>query len=75
MRPAHEETFRRRSNRVRACIGEVGLRGGMLVGIASLADLRVLIGKSSDVGRFEPRPSAAQQEGEERLTKVRCCSS
>jgi hypothetical protein len=39
--------------------------------LASLADMRAVIRKSSDVGRFEPKPSAAWQEGVERFTRLR----
>jgi hypothetical protein len=39
--------------------------------LASLADLRAVIGKSSDVGRFEPRYEAEWQEGVDRFGKLR----
>ena len=39
--------------------------------LASLAEMRAVIRKSSDVGRFEPKPSAALQEGVERFEKLR----
>lgn len=43
--------------------------------LASLAELRAVIRKSSDVGRFEPEQSAAWREGVERFGKLRSCSS
>jgi rhamnulokinase len=39
--------------------------------LASLADMRAVIRKSSDVSRFEPKQSAAWQEGMERFEKLR----
>jgi hypothetical protein len=39
--------------------------------LASLADMRAVIRKSSDVGRFEPKPSAALQEGVEWFGELR----
>jgi rhamnulokinase len=41
--------------------------------LASLADMRAVIRQSSDVGRFEPKESAAWQEGVERFGKLRGC--
>ena len=39
--------------------------------LASLADMRAVIRKSSDVGRCEPKQSAAWQEGVERFETLR----
>jgi rhamnulokinase len=39
--------------------------------LASLADMRAVIRKSSDVGRFEPKQAAEWREGMERFTKLR----
>ena len=39
--------------------------------LASLADTRAVIRKSSDVGRFESKQSAAWREGVERFGKLR----
>ncbi len=38
--------------------------------LASLADMRAVIRKSSDVGRFEPKQSAAWREGMERFGEL-----
>ncbi len=39
--------------------------------LASLADLRAVIRKSSEVGRFKPKQAATWQEGVERFGKLR----
>lgn len=44
---------------------------GALAELASLPDMRAVIRKSDDVGRFEPRESVARQEGVERFGKFR----
>ena len=43
----------------------------MLVDLASLADLRAVIGKLSDAGHFETKQAAAWQEGVEKFGKLR----
>jgi rhamnulokinase len=39
--------------------------------LASLAEMRAVIRKSSDGGRFEPKETAVWQEGVERFTRLR----
>ena len=39
--------------------------------LASLADTRAVIRKSSDVGHFEPKQAVAWREGGERFEKLR----
>jgi rhamnulokinase len=39
--------------------------------LATLADMRAVIRKSGNVGRFEPKPAAAWREGVERFAKLR----
>jgi hypothetical protein len=39
--------------------------------LALLADMRAVIRKSSDVGRFEPRQAAVWHKGVERFQKLR----
>jgi len=43
--------------------------------LASLADMRAVIRKSSHVGRFEPKQSAEWREGAGRFSKLRRCGS
>ena len=43
--------------------------------LGSLADMRAVIRKSSDVGRFEPRQSVVWQEGVGQFGKLRSCGS
>ena len=43
--------------------------------LASLADMRAVIRKSSDVDRFEPKRSVEWQEGVERFGKLRSRAS
>jgi rhamnulokinase len=43
--------------------------------LASLAEMRAVIRQSSDVSRFEPKQSAAWQEGIARFEKLRSRAS
>jgi len=47
----------------------------VLAELGSLADLRDVIRKSSNVGRFEPKPAAMWWEGEEQYRKLSDCGT